>query len=68
MEYNLVFQNDGNLVLYGYGKEVKWSSKTENRGERAIFQRDGNLVIYDYSGKAIFSTKTNDKGAYKLHR
>lgn len=65
--YNLIFQNDGNLVLYGYGKDVKWTANTQNRGDRAEFQRDGNLVVYDYSGNAIFNTKTNDRGANRLN-
>lgn len=66
-QYSLVFQNDGNLVLYRGSNSPKWASNTENRGDRAEFQTDGNLVVYDYSGNPIFDTKTNNKGASRLH-
>lgn len=59
-DYVLVFQYDGNLVIYSriigplpYEKRDKplekavWSSRSNNRdGKHCVMQRDGNLVIY----------------------
>lgn len=44
----IVFQSDGNFVVYKNGKWIA-QSKTYNhipRADRAIFQVDGNLVLY----------------------
>ncbi|MBO4865852.1 MAG: peptidase M15 [Ruminococcus sp.] len=70
--YVLVFQGDGNLVVYHYNKSTgkayspTWSSQTENRGgTKCVLQGDGNFVIYRKDGKAIWNTRTNGKkGAY----
>ena len=66
--YVLVFQGDGNLVIYHYNKSTGkayspiWSSQTENRGgTKCVLQGDGNLVIYRKDGKAIWNTRTNGK-------
>lgn len=41
-----VMQDDGNLVIYGYGTPL-WASNTAGRpGSFLILQNDGNLVIY----------------------
>lgn len=61
-QYYLVFQNDGNLVMYNKDSSPAWDSKTINKGTRAEFQRDGNLVIYNGSGIPVFSTNTNGRG------
>ncbi len=59
----LVFQADGNLVLYsnaGAGTEAVWATGTNGRGSsRLDFQGDGNLVIYAGNGKAIWASNTN---------
>lgn len=65
-QYHLIFQSDGNLVIYDRYKSVIWDSKTTNRGNRAEFQRDGNLVIYDRRNRAIFSSDTPDRGGRAL--
>ncbi|QCX53343.1 hypothetical protein [Elizabethkingia sp. JS20170427COW] len=65
--HSLIFQNDGNLVVYNDGdSDPIWSSNTKDEGARAIFQRDGNLVVYDYDGNAIFSSNTSGRGAGRL--
>lgn len=61
-QYYLVFQNDGNLVMYNKNRSSVWDSKTTNKGMRAEFQRDGNLVVYNSSGVPVFSTNTNGRG------
>lgn len=63
-QYYLMFQNDGNLVMYSKSNAPLWASKTENIGDKAEFQNDGNLVIYNRAGAAIFSTGTNGRGAF----
>ncbi|MEZ4941062.1 MAG: hypothetical protein R3D58_09345 [Saprospiraceae bacterium] len=69
--WNLLWQYDGNLVLYGpgYGNGA-WTSHTDNKGTDLYFQGDGNMVIYQ-SGNPVFASNTaNDqhggKGGRKL--
>jgi hypothetical protein len=66
--YMLVFQTDGNLVIYGPNSSVVWASYTQNRGATtAIMQTDGNFVIYDANSTALWNTGTyNNPGAYLL--
>ena len=46
----LIFQTDGNLVVYDENDQARWSSRTNGRGgTRADFQTDGNLVVYNGS-------------------
>ncbi len=42
-QYYLVFQNDGNLVMYNKNRSPVWDSKTENRGLELIFSQ---MVIW----------------------
>lgn len=58
--YRLVWQADGNLVLYR-GSTVDWASHTIGRGAtRLDFQWDGNVVIY--SGRTpLWSTGTSSR-------
>lgn len=53
----LIFQTDGNLVLYDDLGRVRWASGTDHRGQEAIFQTDGNLVVYVRRGDP-FSSRT----------
>ncbi|MFK3983196.1 hypothetical protein ACI2K4_22810 [Micromonospora sp. NPDC050397] len=54
----LVFQSDGNLVLYSrYGGTV-WSTKTaRNNGATLVLRADGNVVISS-NGKVVWQTGT----------
>ena len=57
--YKLVFQGDGNLVLYTHSNYALWASGTANQGGAyAVMQGDGNLVIYRWDGSALWSTGT----------
>lgn len=62
----LIFQGDGNLVLYGANGLVHWASYTQGKGGAlASMQEDGNFVIYDNAGTALWHTHTNgNPGAY----
>jgi hypothetical protein len=55
----LVFQSDGNLVLYS-GAQVLWNSKTMGRGAvSAKIQPDGNFVLSNAAGAPIWASGTN---------
>ncbi len=60
-EAKLVWQADGNLVLYTTTGSVLWASNTigagNARGRRLDLQADGNLVIYGNAG-ALWSSGT----------
>jgi hypothetical protein len=56
--FKVVFQGDGNLVLYG-PQGALWNSGTNGRLTASFFiQSDGNLVIYD-GGQAVWNSRTN---------
>ena len=73
-DFVLVFQKDGNLVLYQVmeskpalkeggaftGKPI-WGPERLSRKENSTFevQNDGNLVIYDSGRKDLWSSRTN---------
>jgi hypothetical protein len=66
--YTLVYQSDGNLVLYRNGStNALWASGTDgsSRGS-AIMQIDGNFVVYDQSGNAVFAAGTNGNPGSRL--
>jgi hypothetical protein len=82
LQYVLLMQTDGNLVLYrshgrpatdiskGIGitsNDALWSTNT-NDGEtnHAWMQEDGNLVLYTPDMRATWATNTNDGGANYL--
>ena len=57
----LVFQNDGNMVIY-YDGAAHWNTGTNGRGCDAVWQSDGNLVVYDCNGNWIWQSGTNNRG------
>ncbi|MES3150925.1 beta strand repeat-containing protein [Sphingomonas faeni] len=70
-QYRFTFQNDQNIVLYGPGNAVLWTSNTRNDGaDRLALNADGNLVLYrgnsikwqSYSGGHSGATLTIDNG------
>ena len=60
-QFQLILQQDGNLVLYRLANHhALWSSKTNGQDAmRAIMQADGNFVLYNFDGKPLWSSKTN---------
>jgi hypothetical protein len=69
--YQLILQDDGNLVLYeiGQAKVSFWASNTQGQGaEYAIMQRDGNFVIYDGNTppNAVWATSTSGSSDCEL--
>lgn len=63
--YNLLFQSDGNLMLYHPNGKSLWNSGTGGRGNAFALQRDGNVVIYDANWRPIWATNTvGNSGAF----
>lgn len=61
----LRYQPDGNLVLYGSGGSVLWTSDTSGTSAgRAEMQTDGNFVIYDAGNVPIWATDSYAPGGY----
>lgn len=60
-EYRLVFQNDGNLVVYNSQDKALWHSGTHGMSNAATLrmQDDGNLVLYSDSLTPLWHTKTH---------
>ena len=65
----LVFQGDGNLVLYresGTDWEPVWASNTAGKGANSLsFQGDGNLVLYA-SGHPVWASNTAGRNGTRL--
>ncbi|MBB5858147.1 hypothetical protein ACFQ05_21245 [Amycolatopsis umgeniensis] len=59
--YFLVAQNDGNIVLYGPGYHVLWTTNTGGHigGAYLVVQNDGNVVVYSASNTPLWWTGTN---------
>lgn len=61
----LIYQTDGNLVLYTNGS-ARWASNTSGRSTNiAVMQTDGNFVVYDAANVPRYYTSTQGTpGAY----
>jgi len=61
----LVYQGDGNLVLYRANGTPLWSSQTGGTSPGVtVMQDDGNLVTYSASSVPVFYTATNSPGSF----
>jgi hypothetical protein len=54
--YEMLFQRDGNLVVYASRGRVVWASNTHAPGGQFVAQSDGNLVIYSASGVPVWAS------------
>jgi hypothetical protein len=57
----LIYQGDGNLVVY-CGGTPRWASNTFGTPGYAVFQGDGNLVVYDAGGTPRWASNTAGQG------
>ena len=61
----LMFQTDGNLVIYEYNGRVRWSTHTDHTiADSLIVQDDGNLVLYGpgpHHHRVFWSTGTHNR-------
>lgn len=66
-KYALIFQGDGNLVLYKQGGTPLWSSGTHDKSaDYVVMQSDGNLVIYDSQDRPLWGSGTNGLGPSRI--
>lgn len=59
--FRLVFQHDGNLVVYTTVAPIRyiWHTETHGKGaNRACMQHDGNFVLYKPDNSHVFHTHT----------
>ncbi|MFS0718010.1 curculin domain-containing protein [Arthrobacter sp. 1P04PC] len=64
--YRLLYQTDGNLVLYGPDGPL-WDSGSNGRGAGAcIMQADGNLVLYGPNDEYVWDTETDNNPGSRL--
>jgi hypothetical protein len=66
--FHLVYQGDGNLVLYNQNWSALWSTNTVGSVGFVAMQGDGNFVVYDAQGTARWSSSTGVAGAYLVVR
>ncbi|KAF3786292.1 Mannose-specific lectin [Nymphaea thermarum] len=66
--YQLLMQNDCNLVLYINGNKALWASGTDGKGTNclATLQTDANLVVYSGSTALWASGTARGQGNYVL--
>lgn len=64
-QHKLVYQGDGNLVVYSNGSPV-WASNTPGKTPwRTYMQGDGNFVVYSPNWKPVWNSGTyGNNGAY----
>jgi hypothetical protein len=59
-QFQLVYQADGNLVVYRTGGGATWASNTGGTSAGVcVLQRDGNLVVYDAARVPRWASGTN---------
>ena len=64
--YRLVYQADGNLVLYDAEGSATWWTGTDGNAGQAVMQTDGNLVVYDSAGAAQWASGTSGNAGARL--
>lgn len=57
--YQLIYQHDGNLVLYRPGNLAIWSTRTNGQaaGKCLMNKSNGNLILFTPNNRAIWSTQ-----------
>jgi len=59
-QYQLMFQGDGNLVLYKGSGNSLWATNTTGKsGAKLTMQTDGNLVLYDAGGAVLWASSVS---------
>lgn len=68
-QFHLVYQGDGNLVLYDENWNALWASNTPGTAAGSVeMQGDGNLVVYGAGGEALWASgdSAGHPGAFLL--
>lgn len=64
---SLVYQDDGNLVVYRADGTPVWASHTAGTAPGdLVMQWDGNLVLYDAGGRALWASQTHGHDRARL--
>ena len=64
--FQLIYQADGNLVLYQNGSAI-WNSGTYGTSAgRTVMQSDGNLVIFNASNTPVWASNTGGNASAYL--
>ncbi len=64
--YKLIYQGDGNLVLYNKANAPIWATMTNGKvSTKLSFQVDGNIVMFNGSA-VVWAPNCHDKGGAKL--
>ncbi|MBW8862886.1 MAG: DUF11 domain-containing protein [Acidobacteria bacterium] len=65
--FALVYQGDGNLVVYEICVRALWASGTAGSSAgQAVMQGDGNLVVYDAASRVVFASRTSSHPGARL--
>ena len=66
-KYYLIFQNDGNVVIYNAEGNFIWGSYNNKQaplfGKKAMMQPDGSFVIYSGDNRFMWAIQTDVAGA-----
>lgn len=66
-KYNLILQEDGNLVLYDENKKARWNTPTYKRFSQFFeLSKQGNLAIVSDKNKIVWEFKPTKKKGYEL--
>ena len=68
--YSLIYQDDGNLVLYDNvpdaPRQSVWDTATDGEAGSCIMQGDGNFALYDLGGKYVWDSGTQGNPGARL--
>ncbi|PNH04429.1 Mannose-specific lectin [Tetrabaena socialis] len=54
--YDIVYQRDGNLVMYG--TDILWQSDSHARPGKAVMMPDGKIVLFDADGRSYWTFRS----------
>jgi hypothetical protein len=65
--FRLLYQEDGNLVLYDPNSSPIWASHTDGTCPNAAgMQTDGNFVVYDCNWTPVWASNTGSSGSWLM--
>lgn len=65
-QYDLVYQTDGNLVLYK-GTKALWSTGKYNLATTLNFHSNGNLLLQDWSGNVWYDARVGGSRPFAFY-
>ena len=58
LQYRLVMQREGDLVLEALGSRPLWSSRTSGAGATLVMREDGDLAVISRAGDTLWHSRT----------